>query len=400
MASIHRDSRSKFYQCAFTDSDGKRVFKSTKQTDKTEAWRVAIALEDSAKMARDGRITAAQMRKVIAESVSKITGEKPHLHTIADWCREWAADKKLSRSEGTAKRYGPMIEEFLKHLGTKADRDISHLSMTDVRSFRDKKLKSGLANASVNIAIKVLRSCFKLAVRQEMMTSNPADAVDLLPKAGKMKQAFTREQVAKILGATNDVEWKGLIKVGYFVGARLQNCARLRFEEIDFDQRLLEYTPIKQRVGREPKVITIPLHEELYDYLVVNRKPSGPIFPRLSKTRIEGKTGLSLRFRELLDKAGIKYGVKKPTGNKGRKVYSLGFHSLRHAFNSDLANSGVSQEIRQRLIGHASEAVNDGYTSLELKTFASAISKLQRLEPSTASTPASASPAAQFPRKP
>jgi hypothetical protein len=66
---------------------------------------VAIAFDDSAKLARDGRLTAAQMRKVIAESVSKIMGEKPHLHTIADWCREWAADKKLSRSEGTAKRY-------------------------------------------------------------------------------------------------------------------------------------------------------------------------------------------------------------------------------------------------------------------------------------------------------
>ena len=60
----------------------------------------------------------------------------------------------------------------------------------------------------------------------------------------------------------------------------------------------------------------------------------------------------------------------------GRKFRSLTFHSLRHTFNSVLANAGVDQEVRQQLTGHASAAMNRRYTHLELKTMRAAISKL------------------------
>jgi integrase len=380
MASIHRRSGSKFWYCAFTDANGERVFKSTKQTDRTDAWRVAITFEDAAKDAKRGNITAIHLRKVIGQTVAKITGEVPAVHSIADWGRAWAADKKLSRSEGTAKRYGPLIEEFLSFLGPKAGKDISHLTKFDVQNFRDEKHRAGLSSGSVNIAVKVLRSCLKTAVRQELITSNPADAVDLLPKAKKTRKPFTRQEVTQILGSTSDDEWIGLTKFGYYIGARITNCAKFRYEEIDFEQRLLTYTPIKQRAGGDTKTLVVPLHPELYEYLIARRKASGPIFPRLSKMRTGGKTGLSLTFRALMDKAGVTYGVKEPRGKKGRKVYALGFHSLRHAFNSDLANSGVSQEIRQKLIGHASEAVNDLYTQMDLQTYRDAIHKLPNLE--------------------
>ena len=53
-------------------------------------------------------------------------------------------------------------------------------------------------------------------------------------------------------------------------------------------------------------------------------------------------------------RAGVTCSVQEARGEHGRNVYSLGFHSLRRAFNTDLANSSVSQEIRQRLIGHES----------------------------------------------
>ncbi len=386
MPSIHKHSRSKYWICAFIDADGRRVFRSTRQTKKAAAWRVAFAYADAAWNAKHGRLTAIQMRKVISDTVVKITGEAPAFHSIAEWCRAWAADKKLSKSEGTAKRYVPLIEEFLTFLGPKAAKDISHLNKFDVQNFRDKKHQAGLSGGSVNIAIKVLRTCLKTAVRQELITSNPADAVDLLPKAKKTRKPFTRQEVRQILKATSDEEWRGLIKMGYYVGARIGNCARFLFEEVDFEKRILTYSPVKQRAGEDTKTLVVPLHPDLYGYLLERRRPSGPIFRRLSKIRIEGKTGLSLTFRALMDKAGVLYGVKEPRGKKGRKVYALGFHSLRHAVNSDLANCGVSQEIRQKLIGHASQAVNDCYTQMDLQTYRDAILKLPTLEKDTSVT--------------
>ena len=344
---------------------------------------VALALEEAANKARAGFLTEALMRKTISETVRRLGGEPPSSHTVADWCRSWVADKKLSKATGTAARYGPLIEDFLAHLGRKAHRDISHLVKADIQSFRDRKVKSGLSGDSVNLALKTIRTCLKLAIRQELITTNPADAVDLLPGNERTKEAFTREQVRRILSVVVNDEWRGLIKLGYYVGARLGDCARMKFECVDFDAKLLTYTPAKQLRGKKLKSVRIPIHPELMRYLETRRKQSGFIFPRLSTLKSGGKTGLSLTFRSLMDTAGITCSVQEPQGKGGRKVYSLGFHSLRRAFNTDLANSSVSQEIRQRLIGHASEEVNDRYTSIEMTTFKDAIEKLESLEGGT-----------------
>ena len=66
----------------------------------------------------------------------------------------------------------------------------------------------------------------------------------------------------------------------------------------------------------------------------------------------------------------------------GRNRCSLSFHSLRHSFNSAMATAGIPQEIRQKLTGHASKAVNDRYTHTELATLKGAIESL----PSISST--------------
>ena len=107
---------------------------------------------------------------------------------------------------------------------------------------------------------------------------------------------------------------------------------------------------------------------------------NSPATSRACLKRSPSRLSRAATFRALIDKAGIVCTVKAGKGTKGRKVYSVGYHSLRHSFNSDLANLGVSQELRQKLIGHASEAVNEGYTTVELKTLRDAIHKLPNLQ--------------------
>ena len=63
----------------------------------------------------------------------------------------------------------------------------------------------------------------------------------------------------------------------------------------------------------------------------------------------------------------------------GRGMTTLSFHSLRHSFNSAMANAGVSQEVRQKLTGHASAEMNKLYTHHELETLRNAIAKLPSL---------------------
>ena len=108
--------------------------------------------------------------------------------------------------------------------------------------------------------------------------------------------------------------------------------------------------------------------------------PNAPLFPRLSKMKVGGKTGLDGEFRRLMDKAGIDRGVVRSRDQGHRKeVAKKSFHSLRHFANSWMAENGVSQELRRLLIGHISDAINDIYTHLSDESLKKAIECLPSL---------------------
>ena len=60
-------------------------------------------------------------------------------------------------------------------------------------------------------------------------------------------------------------------------------------------------------------------------------------------------------------------------GKGKRKFSARTFHSLRHSFNSVMANAGVSDEIRMKLTGHASKKMNERYTHMQLATLENAV---------------------------
>ena len=59
-----------------------------------------------------------------------------------------------------------------------------------------------------------------------------------------------------------------------------------------------------------------------------------------------------------------------------RKFSKRTFHSLRHSFNSALANAGVSEEVRMKLTGHSSKAMNARYTHLDVGRLKNAMTTL------------------------
>ena len=80
-----------------------------------------------------------------------------------------------------------------------------------------------------------------------------------------------------------------------------------------------------------------------------------------------------------LSTAGIDRRAGRDKTGKGRVFNRLGFHSLRHTFNSMMADAGVSIELRSKLTGHASLAMNDRYTHLADATKRRAIEAIPSL---------------------
>jgi integrase len=110
---------------------------------------------------------------------------------------------------------------------------------------------------------------------------------------------------------------------------------------------------------------------------------NGFLCPKLASKGPGGKHGLSESFKRIAKKAGLDLMTVKGKGI--RKFSKRTFHSLRHSFNSALANAGVAEEVRMKLTGHSSKEMNQNYTHLQAATLKNAIKALPLF--TTARTP-------------
>jgi len=166
---------------------------------------------------------------------------------------------------------------------------------------------------------------------------------------------FTPEQIAVLIEAAPSEDWKGAILCGYYTGLRLRDVADLQWDAIELDARTITVATRKTR-----KTITVPIHPQFCSWLEKQTRGIGkaPVFPTLSGKSGAGKSGLSMQFKRIMEHANIKGRLLRQANGAGRSQSSLSFHSLRHSFNSAMANAGVSSELRQKLTGHASAKMN------------------------------------------
>jgi integrase len=214
--------------------------------------------------------------------------------------------------------------------------------------------------------VKVLRICLGEAVRQGLLTTNPAAGVKLLKSTGESKRrAFTLSEIKRILKACeHDQEWRGLVLFGLYLGQRLGDLARLTWRAVNLETGEIAFTA--RKTGRRN---VLPLVQPLIDYLSAlsaSDNPNAHIFP-LAATH-KRTASLSNRFREILVDAGLVeplgHNARKQGRSQAREVSEISFHSLRHSAVTMLKASGLSDVFAREIVGHESAAISRQYTHL------------------------------------
>lgn len=391
MASLWRHPHSKYWTACYTDHTGRQVKRSTKKTDRGDAMTVALEFERTERAARDGILTEAQCRRVLSDILEKTTGDTiRHVSTEA-YLNEWL--ESYGAKPGTHARYENTVNLFLKQLGDRATRPITAIAPRHIQTFLNARQKSGRAPKTVIVDAKTLNTAFNLARRQGIITNNPVEMVNLPDLESSEREVFRSSQVGMLVDAVKGmhfggefpaqtkVDWRTVILLGYFIGARLSDCADMEWASIDLVEKVIRFEEQKTRHTRKKrKCVVVPIHEELEAHLqsiASTDKPEMFLCPTLTGKDSGGAHGLSATFKTIMKEAGID--TKTGKGKGTRNFSKLTFHSLRHCFNSALANAGVSQELRMKLTGHTTIENNEKYTHHELAVLRAAIGKLPPL---------------------
>jgi integrase len=381
MASIRQRKRTKFWFACFTLPNGRRVQRSTKETNRKKAQQIA----DKWEAATRGRVTARQTQKVIAELYRDITGQHLVFPTVREYFDSWVARKKPEIAPSSYHFYHEKARRFLDWLGPRADQQIALITREDILGFRAVELER-VAPLSVNHSVKFLRMVFKTAKEDgKYQDENPASGVKVAKlRNGNRRRGFTIPEIRRVLEVAND-EWRSLVYLGLYSGQRLGDLVRLRWSNIDLARDEIRF--ITRKTGRTMIIpIAPPLRAEI-EKLPAGDDPHQPLHPRaFASVEKSGRTNtLSRQFRELLADAGLATPKAHRTteaapGRDGpRELSQISFHSLRHTATSLMKNAGVNAFTVMDLVGHSSEAVSQLYSHVDEDTKRQAIAKLPRI---------------------
>lgn len=254
----------------------------------------------------------------------------------------------------------PYYLDRLKHvLAFFSGVPIRDLNPSLIRKYRQDRhgANASLKPATVNRDLAVLRRLCNWAVEEEIVPASPLGRLRM-ERERRTKRPVVSVREEKLLMAHAPVHLRRIVLCALDTGMRKGEILSERWEDVDFDNRILHVTRSKTPEG-ESRIV--PLTHRVYEMLLTIRKDRGIVFTygdspvKIVKTSWAG----SLR------RAGLRH---------------LRFHDLRHTANSRLMLAGVMQEVRRELVGHSSQHsrdVNDRYTQIGLAELTDAIRKLE-----------------------
>jgi integrase len=235
---------------------------------------------------------------------------------------------------------------------------VMEINTSAIRRYRQERNKQRtLTAATVNRDLSVLRRVLYWGVEEGYLSANPLGRLRM-ERERRTKRPVMSLREEQLLLRASPAHLQRIIVCALHTGMRKGEILSQRFEDIDFDNRILHVSHSKTPEGEARE---IPLTSRLYEMLLATRQPRGPVFTyqgdliRIIKTT----------WASSLRRAGIRH---------------FRFHDLRHTANTRMMLAGVLQEVRREIIGHSSQRsrdVNDRYTQIELPEKRDAIRKLE-----------------------
>jgi integrase len=372
VASVHKKRGSKFWHAAFTLPDGRRTFRSTKETDKSRAIQVGLQWEKASRR----RVAKDQAQRVLADIVRIGTGDDFQVETLHKHCQRWLQRKGREVGIRSKEKYQDVVDSLTGAFPSEMKMaDVTTKQLADLRDDIAARVSLGKAN----FFRKIVRSIFQDAMNTGTISENPAATLtalnDAREKAERVaRRPFRLDEVEAILDVLpREDEWHGMVLFGVYTGQRLRDIAEARFEQIR--DGVWSF-----RSGKTSLDMRVALAMPILKWLGGLARSAGHIFPEQAKAA--QSSVLSNRFYRIMAQARLvphRNNQKKEgaNGRAGKRVVNaLGFHCFRHTTQTWLMEAGATRELAMAHVGHENEQTSRGYTHIGVDALRSVVEKL------------------------
>ncbi len=242
--------------------------------------------------------------------------------------------QRRNYADSTIESYLRAVEHFARYFCTPPDQlGADHLRQYQLHLIRDRKL----AAQTVVSHMSALRFFYVKTLRQgypQLDIPNPKR-----PK--HLPTVLSREEVARLIGASNNLYQYTLLMILYATGMRRSELCQLKVSDIDSPRMILH---VRQGKGRRDRDLPLrpKLLETLRDYWRWMR-PETYLFP--------GGRYHSQTDRPISPKAV--YNVVRDAAARAGITKQVSPHTLRHSRATHLVEAGADLATIQRLLGHA-----------------------------------------------
>lgn len=258
---------------------------------------------------------------------------------------------------------------------------VGNASATEIQrshavAFKDALITEGLAYATITKNVGLIKSMFDLGYRNELISANPFRDLKLVKPARQEKSRlpFSTQDLLSIFssavysegyrpigGAGEASYWLPLIAL--YSGMRLEEIGQLCHEDLKEEHGIwyfdLVHEPEKGKtLKNDSSCRRVPVHQQLIKLGLLNLKrheidlQAKRLFPFLSSA---GSRQLTASWSQWFGRyLRVTVGITDK-----RKT----FHSFRHTFKDSCRASMIPKELHDKLTGHSSSDVGDGYGS-------------------------------------
>jgi len=283
------------------------------------------------------------------EDVARMHGlpeERPELTVSMLWAE--FCEKSVVKAHHTD-RMGHLLPFF----GNARLADVSKGLVSTYRKLRQQE--DGVAPATTNRDVSVLRRLLNFAVEENLLAANPLSRLRMERERRTSRPVLSVAEEDALLAAAPE-HLRHLVIAALDSGLRRGELLHQRWGDVDLERRVLFVSKSKTPEG---EARAVPLTVRLDALLRALPRNSDLVFT------YEGRPLRSLRR-------------SWKTAVKASGIRPLRFHDLRHCFSSRLMEAGVLIEIRCALMGHSTGTnTNLIYTHIELPTKRKAIAALE-----------------------